>query len=80
MTRHVLQALPPRAEVYQHVFSALVLYVTVAAGTLRMPCVTARAFPAHDGGEASGVVAGRGVQRSGGAQGAQVPLRAPQST
>ena len=49
-----------------------------AAGAPGVPGLTARAVPADDGGQAAGAVPSRRVQRGGGAQGAEVAVRAPQ--
>ena len=53
---------------------------TAAAGAPGVPGVASRAQPAHDGGEAAGPVPLGRLQRGGGAQGAQVAVRAPQGT
>lgn len=52
--------------------------VTAAAGAPGMSGVTARTLAAHDGRQASRVEPGRCQQRGGGAQGAQVAVRASQ--
>lgn len=51
-----------------------------AARTSGVPGVPSRAQPEDDRGEEAGPVPGRGLQRSGGPESPQVPVRAPQGS